>query len=77
MVLRQGISVVACGALLGIGGAIVCGRLVRELLYDTRPFEPIILGGVTCLLAAFAILTMIAPAMRAARTDPAVTLRSE
>ena len=63
--------------LLGIGGAIVCGRLVRELLYDTRPFEPIILGGVTCLLAAFAILTMIAPAMRAARTDPAVTLRSE
>ena len=77
MVLRQGISVVACGALLGIGGAIVCGRLVRELLYDTRPFEPIILGGVTCLLAAFAILTMIAPAMRAARADPAVTLRSE
>jgi ABC-type antimicrobial peptide transport system permease subunit len=77
MVLRQGTYVVACGAVLGIGGAVVCGRVVRDLLYDTPPFEPVILGGVTCLVALFAVLTMIAPAVRAARTDPAVTLRAE
>jgi hypothetical protein len=70
MVLRQGTLVVSLGAALGFGGAVIGGRLVRDLLYDTRPFEPIIVVGVTLLLAIFAILTMIAPAMRAGNTDP-------
>ena len=77
MVLRQGTLVVSLGAALGLGGAVIGGRLVRDLLYDTRPFEPIVVVGVTLLLAIFAVLTMIAPAWRAGSTDPAVTLRAE
>ncbi len=77
MVVRQGTLVVSLGAALGLGGAVIGGRLVRDLLYDTRPFEPIVVVGVTLLLAIFAVLTMIAPAWRAGSTDPAVTLRAE
>ena len=77
MVVRQGTLVVSLGAALGLGGAVIGGRLVRDLLYDTRPFEPIVVFGVTMLLAIFAVLTMIAPALRAGSTDPAVTLRAE
>jgi hypothetical protein len=77
MVLRQGTWVVSLGAVLGLGGAVIGGRLVRDLLYDTRTFEPTVVVSVTILLAVFAIVTMIAPALRAGRTDPAVTLRTE
>jgi putative ABC transport system permease protein len=77
MVLRQGMWVVSLGAGLGFGGAVIGGRLVRDLLYDTRPFEPTVVVGVIMLLAAFAVVAMIAPAARAGRIDPAVTLRTE
>jgi ABC-type antimicrobial peptide transport system permease subunit len=77
MVLRQAMWVVTLGAVLGLGGAAIGGRLVRDLLYDTPPFEPVIVGGVTILLALSAVLAMIAPAVRAGSTDPALTLRSE
>ena len=65
------------GNVLGLGGAMVGGRLVRDLLYETRPFEPAIAVSVAILLATFGVVAMIAPAVRAGRIDPAVTLRTE
>jgi putative ABC transport system permease protein len=77
MVLRQGMWVVTLGAALGLGGAVIGGQLVRDLLYDSRPFEPTVVMTVVVLLAVFAVIAMIAPALRAGRIDPAVTLRTE
>ena len=53
------------------------GRLVRDLLYETRPFEPAVAVSVTILLAICAVVALIVPAVRAGRIDPAVTLRTE
>ncbi len=77
MVLRQGIWMVALGATLGLGGAFVSGRLVRDLLYETQPFEPAVAVFVTVVLAALGVAAMMAPALRAGRIDPALTLRAE
>jgi putative ABC transport system permease protein len=76
-VLRQGTWVVILGSVLGVGGSMIGGRLVRDLLYETRPFEPAVAVSVTILLAILAVVAMIAPAVRAGRIDPAVTLRTE
>jgi putative ABC transport system permease protein len=77
MVLRQGLWMVGLGAALGLGGAFVSGRVVRDLLYETQPFEPAVAVLVTVVLAALGVAAMLAPALRAGRIDPALTLRAE
>lgn len=77
LVLRQGMWIVALGALLGLAGAYASGRFVQELLYETRPFDAGVVTSVIILLAALGTVAMIVPAWRAGRIDPAVTLRSD
>jgi putative ABC transport system permease protein len=77
MVLRQGLWTVGLGAGLGLAGAFVSGRFVRDLLYETQPFEPAVSVFVTLMLAGLGIAAMMAPARRAGRIDPALTLRAE
>jgi hypothetical protein len=76
-VLRQGIRIVGLGGVLGLGGAVLGGRFVDDLLYQTRPFEPSVAIAVTMAVGLLAMGAMIAPALRAGRADPAVTLRAE
>jgi putative ABC transport system permease protein len=68
-------------ALAGIGAglvaAIALGRLVSSMLFDTTPADPLTFAGVAALLIATAFVASYAPARRAARIDPAITLRSE
>ena len=52
-------------------------RLVASLLFDVSPFDPLALGAAPVLLALVALAATVPPAVRASRTDPAVTLRSE
>ncbi len=77
LVLRQGMWIIALGALLGLAGAYACGRFVQDLLYETRPFEASVVTSVTILLVALGTVAMIVPAWRAGRIDPAVTLRTD
>ena len=76
LVLRQGMWIIALGALLGLAGAYTCGRVVQELLYKTRPVEASVVTSVTLLLVALSTVATIVPAWRAGRIDPAVTLRT-
>ena len=77
LVLRQGMWIIALGALLGLAGAYTCGRFVQELLYETRPFEANVVTSATILLVALGTVATIVPAWRAGRIDPAVTLRTD
>jgi ABC-type antimicrobial peptide transport system permease subunit len=57
-------------------GILVMVRLLRDLLYDVPPFDPIAVGAVVILVAAVAIALLI-PVRRATRVDPILALRAE
>ena len=52
-------------------------RLLSGMLYDVRPLDPVVLGGVSLLLASVALLASYLPARRAARIDPIIALRCD
>jgi ABC-type antimicrobial peptide transport system permease subunit len=65
------------GLVLGLGGALWIGTLMRTFLVQTSSNDPFTLGAVAILLAAVSMLACIGPARRAARLDPVRTLRYE
>jgi predicted permease len=77
MVLRQGITLAAAGAGVGLVGALVVSHLMAGLLYGVSPYDLSILAGVTAVLTAVAIAATYVPALRAMRLDPITTLHSE
>jgi predicted permease len=76
MVVRQGLTPVAFGLGLGVGGAFVVTRLVATLLFAVEPTDPPTFGVVIAVLAAVAAATCLAPARRAAAIDPMHALRA-
>ena len=77
LVLVGGLRVVAIGVLVGIAAAVVAGRLIASLLYGVTPNDPVTAIGVAvCLLVAGGSAALL-PAWRAARVDPAATLKSD
>ena len=77
MVLRSGL--VAAGAGVGLGlllVLLVSGRL-SQLLFETSPREPLVLGGAGLAVLLVALLATLVPGVRATRVDPMQALRAE
>jgi ABC-type antimicrobial peptide transport system permease subunit len=77
MVLRQSLTVVLAGAAVGIGLGVVAGRTLRSVLFGVSPTDPLTLAGVASFFIGVAVIASFAPALRAARIDPARALRAE
>ena len=76
MILREGGVLVGLGLLLGVGGAWFASQLISGLLFGVAPHDPVTFGGVALMMAAIGIGACWIPALRAARIDPAITMRS-
>jgi putative ABC transport system permease protein len=77
LVLRQGMTLAASGAIVGLAGALVLTRFMAGLLFGVRPTDPWTLGAVALLLGGIALAACCVPAVRAAKVDPMVALRYE
>jgi predicted permease len=77
MVLRQGLTLAAVGAGVGLVGALIVSHLMAGLLYGVSPYDLSTFAGVTAVLTAVAIASSYVPALRAMRLDPITTLHSE
>ncbi len=77
LVLRQGMTLTALGAILGLIGAGVASQVMVTLLFGVSRLDPVTYLGVIALLLGVAVIASWVPAWRAARIDPAITLRAE
>jgi putative ABC transport system permease protein len=77
MVLRQGLTLAAAGAGVGLVGALIVSHLMAGLLYGVSPYDLSTFAGVTAVLTAVAIAASYVPALRAMRLDPITTLHAE
>jgi putative ABC transport system permease protein len=65
------------GVSVGLVGTLWLTRLMTKLLYEVKPSDPVVLGGVAAGLAAVALLAAYVPARRASSVDPLMALRSD
>src|SRR5207253_1591671 len=77
LVLRQGLGLTIAGIALGAVAAAWLSRALRSMLFGVAGTDPITYLAVCTVLLAVATLASYLPARRAARVDPAVTLRAE
>ena len=77
LVLLDGLWPALVGLGLGLGGSAAVVRLIRTMLYDTRPLDPSVFAAVAGILLVVAAMACLAPAWRASRLDPMQALRTE
>jgi predicted permease len=77
LVLGEGLAAVGAGLGLGLAAAALLSRLLVSLLHGVRPLDPATYLAVAIALGVVALGAGLLPALRAARTDPAIALRAE
>ena len=77
LVLGDALRVVCVGAVIGLAGALLAGRIVESQLFEIDALDPITLGFAAGLLVLIGIIAAYAPARRATRIDPVQALRSD
>jgi ABC-type antimicrobial peptide transport system permease subunit len=75
MILKQGMSLVLRGVLIGLASALVVGQLLKRMLYGIAGSDPVSVASAAVVLLAVALLACYLPARWASRVDPLVALR--
>jgi putative ABC transport system permease protein len=77
LVVGDGTRLAVAGVMIGLAGAFALTRLMRSVLFDVAPFDPVAIAGASVVLLAVATLASWIPARRAARIDPLTAIRAE
>jgi predicted permease len=77
LIVREGLTIVLPGILLGGVIAIVAGKWVAPLLFEVSPKDPSVLASVVATLIVVAVVASWVPATRASRVDPNEALRAD
>jgi putative ABC transport system permease protein len=77
MIVLQGMLLAAIGLVVGVAGGLALTRLMRSLLFEVKPWDPLVFVSTAILLALVALFACYLPAVRASRVDPLVALRYE
>jgi ABC-type antimicrobial peptide transport system permease subunit len=75
LILKEGMSLVLVGVLIGFAAALVVGRLLGSMLYGIGAGDPISVAAAALILLTIALLACYLSARWASRVDPLVTSR--
>jgi putative ABC transport system permease protein len=75
--LRQALSLVAVGVVVGLAGAFGLTRVLRTLVTGVSTSDPWVFAVGPVMMFAVAVVAALRPALRAAAVDPACALRAE
>jgi putative ABC transport system permease protein len=67
----------ATGLVVGLVGFAIFGRVVANMLYGVRSFDPFAVAAACAVLLLVALLASAAPAWRATRLEPTEALREQ
>jgi putative ABC transport system permease protein len=77
LVLRQGMTLLLVGVVLGIVGAGIVSQYLRTLLFGVTPLDVGTFAAVCAIFGLVAGVACVLPALRAAAVDPGAILRCE
>lgn len=77
LVMGQGMQPVFFGLIAGLAAALSLGKLVAAQLYQTSPYNPVLLTTTVAILAMAAFIACLFPARRATKLNPVEALRAE
>jgi ABC-type antimicrobial peptide transport system permease subunit len=77
LMLLDGLRPAFFGLAFGLAGSIVAARLIRSMLYGTRPLDPAVFLTVIAILMSVAAAACFIQVWRASRMDPMQALRDE
>ncbi len=77
LVVGEGSKLVAGGLVFGAIVAVMVGRLLRTLLFDVTPSDPMALGVAALAFGAVALAACLVPALRASRVELMESLRQD
>jgi putative ABC transport system permease protein len=77
LVVRQGMALTAAGVAIGLIGAAAASRAIVTLLFGVSRLDPLTYLTVVRVLLGVSAIACWLPAWRAARVDPAITLRAQ
>jgi predicted permease len=77
MILRQGLTLILTGVVLGLAGAWASTRALESMLFQVHARDGATFAGVCLVLIAVGVLACYMPARRATRVDPMEALRHE
>jgi len=77
LVLAQGLRLSLVGVAIGIGLALVVGRLMASSLHGVSPADPVTLSASCLIVTGVALIASQLPTRRATRVDPVRVLRDQ
>ena len=77
LLMREGMTLVVVGALIGLVFGLAVTRLLEALLFGVTAVDPLTFVGAPLLLLAVGAVASLLPARRASRIDPARVLKTE
>ena len=77
LVLAQAARLAIAGTVLGLVVALTLARVMRSLIYNVSPADPLTFAAVGLMVMGIALLACWLPARRATKANPMVALRAE
>jgi putative ABC transport system permease protein len=77
LILGQGVRIAFLGTVFGLAGALSITRVIRGLLFNVTPSDPLTFVFVSGLLIVVLLIACSMPARRATKVDPVIALRNE